>query len=131
METVAEPLGNLELFGGGVLGGLVGFATAIALPYVRELAEKAAAQRAAGKPTADLHPSTLEYVCIAAVLLVNVLLGGVAALLVGEATAIRQAIAFGLAWPAVLKGAGEGVLAVADLKNRSSGPDGDGANGTQ
>ena len=37
----------------------------------------------------------------------HAVMGGVAALIIGEASLIRQAIAYGLAWPAVLKGAGE------------------------
>lgn len=60
-------------------------------------------------------------------LIVHAFFGGVAALVVGEATLIRQAIVFGLAWPTVLNVALGAFKAAQPRRGRSdsqSGSDG-------
>ncbi len=100
IETaLAETLTQGELFLGGAIGGLAGFALAIALPYFIGLL--------AGQ--SEWPPSVAKMFGVVGVVLINMFMGGIAALIVGEATLLRQAIAFGFSWPAVLKGAGEGI----------------------
>jgi hypothetical protein len=103
-----EPLSTLALVTGGAIGGLAGFITAIALPYLRGVLEGKVVDR----------PSGAQIWAVIGIILFNMFMGGVAAFFVGEATLMRQAIAFGLAWPAVIKGAGEGLQLLAAAGDR-------------
>ncbi len=97
---------------GGAIGGFAGFAIAIALPYfLGLLAEQS-----------EWPPSLAKVFGVVGVVLVNMFMGGIAALIVGEATLLRQAIAFGFSWPAVLKGAGEGVERYAAAHRKGTVP---------
>lgn len=86
---------------GGVGGAAAGFA-AYTLPWLVDLSK-------GGAP-----PRFWEAVGGTGLLVGYGFLGGVAALLVGSATASKQAIAYGLVWPAVFTGVSQTTKAFAD-----------------
>lgn len=100
--TEFEKLSDLELFFWGAAGGLVIYLVQNALP--------AFADWTRNKPRS--RPTWIQVVGAAGTILGNGVLGGVAAILVGEATLIRQALTFGMTWPVILKSAGQGLQAV-------------------
>lgn len=96
----AEPFTTAELFLWGGVGGGGGALASFTIPWLVGLMR--------GGP----RPRLWEMIGGTGLLLVHATLGGVAALLVGEATLARQAIVFGLAWPTVLQAAAKTYKAV-------------------
>ncbi len=88
---------------------MAGFALAHALPYAVGLM---VGQR-------QWPPTIPQLLGVALVVAINTFLGGIAALLIGEATLIRQAIAFGFSWPAIMKAGGETLQRLADVTERT------------
>jgi hypothetical protein len=93
---------------GGAVGGLAAFVLTMGLPYLREVAE--------GRITEG--PSRFQFVAVLIIAAFHMFMGGIAAAIVGDASKMGQAITFGLAWPAVLKGAGESMQAIAAARTR-------------
>lgn len=92
----AEALSLGALFGWGCVGGAGGAVVTFTLPWLVRLTRF-------GRP-----PMVWQAVGGIGLIMFHSVLGGLAALLVGsDVTLARHAIAFGLAWPTVLKTAGE------------------------
>ena len=104
----ANQLSQQELFLWGAVGGLAGFLLAHALPYFTKLM---------GGGHDNWPPSLPTVLGVAGVVAVNMFMGGIASIVVGEASLVRQAIVFGFSWPAVIKGAGEGLKGLADARD--------------
>jgi hypothetical protein len=106
---VVELLTNWDLFIWGSVGGVAGFALAHALPYAVGLM---------GGHT-RWPPALPQVLGVVLVVAINAFLGGVAALVIGDATLIRQAIAFGFSWPTIMKAGGETLERLADVSDKS------------
>jgi hypothetical protein len=96
VERSTLRMSNQDTFVWGVLGGFAGYVAVFILPYVRELI------RAEGTEV-DLTVRRLAGFILLA--LTFSFLGGVAALLIGGATEPKHAIAYGLGFEAIFKGA--------------------------
>lgn len=92
--TVKELSGGSTFLWGG-LGGAAGYLLTIVLPRVNEMVE--------GKRPL---PDRLQVVGLLVLAAVHFALGGVAAMQIGNATAVKHAISYGLGWPTALRGAG-------------------------
>lgn len=102
-------LATFDLFLGGAVGGLTGFLVAVALPYFMGVM--------GGQD--EWPPPPIRMVGAVGVVLINMFIGGVVAVFIGEATLMKQAVAYGFAWPALLKGAGESLERFGEGRQRA------------
>jgi hypothetical protein len=94
-----EELSNSATFLWGAVGGAAGYALVFLLPWLTAVA----------KGEVSLDFSWTRLLGVIGLFFVYISLGGVAALLVGEASEIKHAIAYGLGFEGVLKGAAEAI----------------------